>query len=118
MSKEEKMKIKLYRHKVHKNLYLKRNWHIMGSPEAEWWSATDKLYEALQSYRKYENHRYIEVDIEEEYKRFENNDCFPRYRTKYTFEKEMEFDGYKGKLEKEEIMPLSDYELVVLEELD
>ena len=45
------MKIKLYRHKVHKNLYLKRNWHIMGSPEAEWWSATDKLYEALQSYK-------------------------------------------------------------------
>ena len=118
MSKEEKMKIKLYRHKVHKNLYLKRNWHIMGSPEAEWWSATDKLYEALQSYRKYENHEVIEVDIEKEYEKFKNDSWFPQYITRYTFEKEMEFDGYKRNLKKEEIMPLSDYELVILEELD
>lgn len=118
MSKEEKMKIKLYRHKAHKNIYLKRNWHIMGSPKAEWWSATDKLYEALQSYRKYENHEVIEVDIEKEYEKFKNDPWFPQYITRYTFEKEMEFDGYKGNLKKEEIMPLSDYELVILEELD
>ena len=112
------MEIKLYRHKKYKNIYLKRNWHICGSPEASWWDATNKLYEALQSYRKYEKNEYIEVDIEKEFESFRNNDWFPRYITKYTFEKEMDFDGYKGIFKKEEILPLSDYELVVLKEVE
>ena len=112
------MELKFYRHKKYKDIYLKRNFHIMGSPEAEWWSATDKLYEALQSYRKYDSklNKHIDIDIEKEYKEFKNHDWFPRYKTTFTFEKEMEFDGYVGKLKKEEILPLSDYELVILKE--
>ena len=45
-----KIEIKLYRHKIHKDIYLIRNWSICGgTPETEWFEATKSLKKAIEN---------------------------------------------------------------------
>lgn len=111
------IELKVYRHKVYKDIFLKRNWNVMGSADAEWWSATKELIEALQSMKTYEIGGFVWHDVEKEYKKHFYENGISELKAKITLEKEMEFDGYKGKMKKELILPLNDFELVILREV-
>ena len=112
----EKMQIKFYRHKTYRDIYLKRNWNICGSPDAEWWKATNDLIEALNSMKRYKEGKDIWVDVEEAYHEHYFENGHSRLKAKITLKKEFDFDGYVGELKKELILPLDDFELVTLEE--
>lgn len=107
----DKVEIKLYRHKVYKNIYLVRRWSLVGgSSDADFFIATDNLNTAIEN--------TSHGDIEKEYTKF-----FYHFDTKHselkariTLKKEMEFDGYKGTMTKELELPLDDFELIILKE--
>lgn len=48
--------------------------------------------------------------------RFKDENGVTELKVKTVFKKEMEFDGYKGILEKEIILPVSEFEIVELKE--
>lgn len=104
----EKITIKFYRHKVFKDIYLKRNLHRCGSSEAEWFEGTKNLLEALRSYE--------DRDCESEYKEhfYDKESKHSKLNAKITIDKEVDFDGFKGKLKKELVLPLDDFELIKL----
>ena len=114
-----KIEIKLYRHKTYKDIYLIRNWNIMGSPEAEWFEATKSLKRAIENIWRYDRKidDYCLIDLDKEIKAhfFENGKS--ELKAKITLKKELEFDGYKGVLTKEEIYPVDDFEPFILREL-
>ena len=107
--KDNNVKIRFYRHKTHKNLYLKRNRYICGGgPNTEWFKATTDFFEALESFK--------DIDVEEEYKGIFYSNGHSELKAKIVLKKYIDFDGYKGTLEKEEIYPLDDFELITLVE--
>lgn len=105
----DKIEIKLYRHKVYKNIYLVRRWCVCGgSPDTDFFYATDSLQIALENTSK--------GDMEIEYTKFWYEKGHSRLKAKIVLEKDMEFDGYKGKMRKELELPLDDFELIILKE--
>lgn len=115
-----KIEIKLYRHKIYKDIYLIRNWNVMGSLEADWFKATKSLKKAIENIWLYDRNTddYYLGDLEKEIKGhfFENGKS--ELKAKITLKKEMEFDGYKGELTKEEIYSVNDFEPFVLGEVE
>ena len=99
--------IVIYRHKTNKDIYLIRNWYISGGgPDTNWFEATKDIYEALKNSKNNNN-----KTIEEAY----NSRAFPNeLKAKITVDKEFEFDGYKGILEKELVFKVSDFEKITL----
>ncbi len=49
----EKLKLKIYRHKIYKDIYLIRNWGVCGTPEANWFKATKSIEEYFNNYENY-----------------------------------------------------------------
>lgn len=103
------LNVKLYRHKTEKDVYLMRDWAVCGGgPDTPFYKATTNPIEAIlnTSYEKVYN------------KGFEDwfNSMGGNLYVKYTKEKEMEFDGYKGKLQKEIKLYVRDFEKIVLTE--
>ena len=108
---DKEIKIKLYRHKEYKNIYLVRNWHIWGGcVDTDWFSTTQSLYDAVENSLKY--YGYDKGDIEKEY--INKLHSFPKNKAKAILKKEMDFDGYKGELTKELMLPIEDFELITL----
>lgn len=115
-----KIKIKLYRHKIYKDIYLIRNWSICGgSCETEWFEATKSLKKAIENLWDYDTNKkeYYMNDLGQEIERrfFENGKS--ELKAKITLKKELEFDGYKGTLTKEEKYSVNDFEPFILTEV-
>lgn len=112
------MELKIYRHKVYKDIYLIRNWGTCGSPEADWFKATKKLKDYFSSYENYDG-----KTLDEAYRERINDKSFAfdrdgkcRMTANITIEKDFDFDGYKGKLKKELKLPIDEFEVVTLVE--
>ena len=102
------MELAFYRRKSDHGIYLVRNNVCGGGSTTSWYEVTTDVIKALASYRS---------TVEKE-GAFESR--FIVFETptpvKYTSIKEMEFDGYKGKLTKEITLSVTDFEKVVLRE--
>ena len=94
----------VYRHKSEKDIYLARNWSICGGGDkTDFYYATTDINEAIKN---------------------ANRDGFlswsksfgGKLAAKITMYKDMEFDGYTGRLKKEFCFPVSDFECVTLKE--
>lgn len=100
------LELKLYRHKKYKDIYLLR---IPGftdkNHKRHYYDSTKNPLNALQSYKMYGDKFLICVDDDA-------NKSVDVWLTKY-----VEDEGYKGTLEKEEKLLISDFELVVLREV-
>ncbi len=114
-----KTEIILYRHKIYKDIYLIRNWNICGgTPETEWFGATKSLKKAIEKLWRYDDKTQdyrlgdLKKEIEEHFFDFEKGKS--ELKVKITLQKELEFDGYKGTLTKEETYPVSDFEPLIL----
>lgn len=115
-----KIKIKLYRHKTYKDIYLIRNWCICGgSADTEWFEATKSLKEAIDNLWRYDGktQEYFTEDLEKEIKRRFFEDGKSLLKAKITLKKNLEFDGYKGTLTKEEVFAVNDFEPFILTEI-
>lgn len=110
---DERLSVKLYRHKTHKDLYLIRTNLCGGSKNSAFYETTNSLRKALDSVLYYEDKYEI---FEEWMNRFKDENGVTELKVKTVFKKEMEFDGYKGILEKEIILPVSEFEIVELKE--
>ena len=99
--------IVIYRHKTNKDIYLIRNWiNCSGGPDTDWFKATKDIYEAIENSKISDNRT-----IEKAY----NSRPYPNeLKAKIIVDKEFEFDGYKGILEKELVFKVSDFEKITL----
>ncbi len=114
----DKLKLKIYRHKIYKNIYLIRNWAVCGSPEADWFKTTKSIKEYFDKYENYDGRT-----LDEEYKENINEKGFAfdrdgkcRMTADAVLKKDFDFDGYKGKLEKLLKLPITEFECIILEE--
>ena len=100
----ERIAIKLYRHRYSKDVFLARNWNIVGGSEStNFYFATKNIILAIENANR--------ADFESWMHRF------PGAVAKMTDSKEVEFDGYKGVLVKEMEFRVKDFELVELTEV-
>ncbi len=114
----DKLKLKIYRHKIYKDIYLIRNWGVCGSPEADWFKATKSIREYFDNYKAYDG-----KTLDKEYEERINSKSFTfdkdgkcRMTADVVLKKDFDFDGYKGKLEKLLKLPIDEFECVILEE--
>ena len=114
----DKLELKIYRHKIYKDIYLIRNWCVYGSPEADWFKATKSIKEYFNNYETYDG-----KTLEKAYKERINDKSFTfdsngkcRTMANITLKKDFDFDGYKRKLEKVLQLPIDEFECVVLKE--
>ena len=112
--KNEKLSVKLYRHKVYKDLYLIRTNLRGGSKKSPFYEITNDLQKAIDSVLDYNNQK--NETFEKWMDRFKDENGVTELQVKTVLKKEMDFDGYKGVLEKEVILPVSEFELVELKE--
>lgn len=110
----EKLSVKLYRHKVHKDLYLIRTNLCGGSKDSAFYEITKDLQKAIDSVLDYNNQK--NETFEKWMDWFKDENGVTELQVKTVFKKEMELDGYKGILEKKVVLPVSDFELVELKE--
>lgn len=111
--KNETLSVKLYRHKVYKDLYLIRTNLRGGNKKSPFYEITKDLQKAIDSVLYYNNK---DGTFEKWMDRFKDENGVTELQVKTVFKKEIEFDGYKGVLEKEVVLPVSDFELVELRE--
>ncbi len=114
----EKLELKIYRHKIYKDIYLIRNWCVCGSPEANWFKGTKNIKEYFDNYETYDG-----KTLDKEYEERINDKSFTfdkdgkcRTTADITIKKDFDFDGYKGKLEKVLRLPINEFECVILRE--
>lgn len=109
------MELKIYRHKKYKDIYLIRNWSVCGGCEdTEFYITTKSLKSAVDNMFRYNSETKndeLATDFMHWAESFNN-----QLKVKILYEKEVDFDGYKGKLKKEEIVSISDFEPVILVE--
>lgn len=109
----EKLSVKLYRHKVYKDLYLIRTNLRGGSKDSAFYETTKDLRKAIDSILDYNDK---DTTFEKWMVRFKDENGVTKLKVKTVLKKEVEFDGYKGILEKEVVLPVSEFELVELKE--
>lgn len=109
----EKLSVKLYRHKVHKDLYLIRTNLCGGNKDSAFYGTTKDLQKAIDSILYY---NAKDTTFEKWMDWFKDENGVTELKVKTVLKKEMEFDGYKGVLEKEVVLPVSEFELVELKE--
>ena len=109
------MELKIYRHKIYKDIYLIRNWSFCGGcKDTEFYTTTKSLKSAVDNMFRYNSETKndeLATDFMHWAESFNN-----QLKVKISLEKEMDFDGYKGILKKEEIVPITDFEPVILVE--
>lgn len=114
----DKLRLKIYRHKIYKDIYLMRNWGTCGSPEADWFKATKKIKEYFNNYENYNSETldkvYEEIINDKGFTFDKNGKC--RMTADITLEKDFDFDGYKGKLKKVLELPIDEFECITLVE--
>lgn len=97
------MEIKIYRHIYHKDIYLARNWNIVGGSETtEFYYATKDIIKAIDNANRTEFLSWTR--------------SFPHLVAKIKDSKEVDIDGYKGVLIKELSFPVVEFECVTLRE--
>lgn len=96
----------IYRHKENKKIYLLRNWSVCGgTSDTNWFYATEDIYEAIK------NSKLRDTTIEDAF----NTRPFPNeLKAKVTIYKDYDFDGFQGKLKKELVFKVSDFEKITL----
>ena len=101
----KKIEIKLYRHKYLDDVYLARNYaYCGGDKNTPFYYGTQDVFEAIKSAQK-KNFLYWHNRID-------------GLTAKFIDYKEIDIDGYKGTIEKEISLPVSEFEVVILEEND
>lgn len=100
------MELKFYRHKEYKDLYLVRTNVCGGNENSSFYGTTSNVLDAIRSL-EYHGDNFLDW-----YKRFPNN------KTETVLVKEMELDGYKGTLKKTVCLPIKEFELVTLREVE
>ena len=110
----EKLSVKLYRHKVYKDFYVIRTNLCGGSEKSPFYEITKDLQKAINSVLDYNNQK--NETFEKWMDRFKDENGVTELQVKTVFKKEIEFDGYKGVLEKKVVLPVSEFELVELKE--
>lgn len=105
-----RIELKIYRHKEYQDVYLLRNYALVGgNADSEWYSATRELKDAIRNANFVgENNRF-----EERFRVFGEPT-----KVKIVDEKDFEFNGYKGKLKKEITLLVTDFEKVIIREVD
>lgn len=113
----DKLELKIYRHKLHKDIFLIRKWGLCGTPSFEWFEGTKDIGKYFKEYKNCKGDT-----LEQEYNEKINDDFYYgsdgkiRVGAKIEIQKEMEFDGYKGTMKKTLELPLDEFELVILKE--
>lgn len=101
------LKIKVYRHIYHKNIYLCRNWSFCGGgPSTEFYYASRDLMKAITDANRKGFESWMNSFLDENGKTV--------LKAKMIDAKEVDLDGYKGKLEKELTFPAVEFELIEL----
>ena len=99
----KKIEIKLYRHKYFDDVYLARNYgYCGGNKDTPFYYGTQDVFEAIKSAQR--------KDFLDWSERIDG------LTAKFTDSKEIDIDGYKGTIEKEISLPVSEFEVVILEE--
>lgn len=99
----DKIKIKLYRHKYINDIYLARDYaYCGGNKDTPFYYATKDIMKAIGDAKK-ENFLHWHKSID-------------GLTAKFIDSKKFDIDGYKGNLTKELFLPVSEFELVILEE--
>lgn len=99
----EDLKIRVYRHKFHKDIYLARNWNYCGGgPKTDFYFATRDLIVAIKDANR------------KDFMSWHNQ--FKELVAKIVDRKEVSIDGYTGTVTKELSFPVSDFEPVWLVE--
>ena len=99
-----KIELKLYRHKTYKDLYLKRtNFSGIGK-HIERYEVTRDIFEAIMSCN-------LHPDF------MEWLSIYPHSKVKAEFTKEIDLDGFKGRVKKEVYLSVSEFELVEFREV-
>ena len=99
----KKIELKLYRHKYFEDVYLARNYgYCGGNKDTPFYYGTQDVFEAIKSAQR--------EDFLDWHKRIDG------LTAKFTDSKEIDIDGYKGTIEKEISSPVSEFEVVILEE--
>lgn len=110
----DKITLVLYRHKVHKDIYLVRNWNVVGG------NATTDFYQATKNAMGAISNVMSGIERGERFDSWmnkflnENNETLLVAKMKDI--KEFEFDGYKGIASKELVLRCADFERVELTE--
>ena len=104
------LKIKLYRHIYHKDIFLARNWNYCGGDvNTPFYYATRSMRTALVDANEPDflcwTNRFLDWDGKTELK------------AKMTDTKEVDIDGFVGTLKKELVFPVSEFVLVELAEV-
>ena len=104
------IKLYVWRHKTNKDIYLVRNWGLVGgSKDSDFYKATTNIIDAIKAAN--------EPDFEEWMNRFLDDNGVTQLKARVTVYKELEFDGYKGTLKKEICLPVAEFEKVTLSEV-
>ena len=111
----EKLSVKLYRHKTYRDLYLIRTNLCGGNKNSAFYETTKNLREAIDSVLYYKEK---DTSFEKWIDWFTDDYGVTELKVKTILTKEAEFDGYKGVLEKEVVLPVSEFELVELREVE
>ena len=99
------MKIKLYRHIYHKDIYLARNWSIVGgSYTTDFYYATQNVFEAITSANKPDFERLLNNWVDDNGK--------SKLTARITLSKEIEIDGYCGTCRKNVEFPIYEFECI------
>lgn len=97
------MEIKIYRHKTEKDIYLARNWHIVGGgPDTDFYFATKDFFRAIKDANTPEFINWTKWDW--------------HLKARITLTTDVNIDGYTGTLKKEVSYPVEDFELVTFAE--
>lgn len=105
------MTLKLYKHKYHDGIYLARNWQYCGGCEdTEFYYATRDVMVALKDANRKDFESWMHNFLDENMK--------TRLKAKITDVKEIEIDGYTGKITKVLVFPVTDFVLVKLQEAE
>ena len=106
----DRITIKLYRHRHDKTVFLARNWNLCGGSDAApfYYATKDVMRAILDANRN---------DFESWMSHFPGKDNKTKLVAKMTDSKTVDFDGYKGTITKELEFRVKDFELVELTEV-
>lgn len=105
---DEKLKVRVFRHKTYKDVFLARNWCICGA-NSDTYRIAHHLLDAIDSANTRHDSRKFEDYLNFTY-------MGKGLTVTHKLKKDMEFDGYTGTLVKEVELNVSDFEEIYLTE--
>ena len=105
----------VWRHKVNKEIYLIKNVGMCGGGEnSEFYKATRSIIEAIKSAN---NASGYDANFEEWMRSFLDDNGKTRLKARIVDYKEVDFDGYTGRISKELYFPVADFEKITITEV-